>query len=125
MGTVFSIENVVCNEDYSYHYSDPSSGEITVSQTCVAQPSTPSTARLVLKDAEGSNILPSGNYGIPYTFNFKVVESAVIGTNIDEYKSYALTKNVPAKVEIHGGNLPATVVFAIEDVVCNGDYSRH
>ncbi|UJS25751.1 DUF1566 domain-containing protein [Thiothrix winogradskyi] len=114
VGTVFAIENVVCNGDYS----QVGSGWVSVSQTCTAQPGTPSTVHVVVKDAEGGNVLPNGNISL------EVADSAVYGTGVYDSSDGSLTKNVPAKVEIHGGNLPATVVFAIADVVCKGDYSR-
>ncbi len=50
----FAISNVVCNGNYSR-------SSISVSQTCTAQPGTPSSVSLTVKDAPGGNFLANGN----------------------------------------------------------------
>ena len=50
----FAISNVVCNGNYSR-------SSISVSQTCTAQPGTPASVSLTVKDAAGGNFLANGN----------------------------------------------------------------
>ncbi|MBQ0936311.1 S8 family serine peptidase [Ideonella paludis] len=52
---VFAIDNVVCNSDYQR------TGTTSISQTCIAQPGTPSTTYLRVKDGPGGSYLSNGN----------------------------------------------------------------
>ena len=51
------------------------------------------------------------------------VAAAAIATVTGSTPS-TLTRNPPAKITVTGVNFPDTVVFAISNVVCNGDYIR-
>ena len=51
---VFAISTVVCNGNYTR-------SSTSVSQTCTAQPGSPSSVSLTVKDAPGGNFLANGN----------------------------------------------------------------
>lgn len=58
---VFAIDNVVCNSDYSR-------SQASLSQTCTAQPGTPSSVGLVVKSAAGLvDTISGGNRSFTFT----------------------------------------------------------
>ncbi|MFZ4700004.1 MAG: peptidoglycan DD-metalloendopeptidase family protein [Candidatus Methylumidiphilus sp.] len=58
--TVFAIDNVVCNGNYTRASSE-------VSQTCTAQKATPATVGLLVKDQSGGSTLVGGNKELIFT----------------------------------------------------------